>query len=63
MGLFVLPGQRRIDASRRQPVELVFNQLAQLHGIAPVANVGRQDGRVATKTIHATGARSAGCTP
>ena len=42
MGLFVLPGQRRIDASRMLPVELVFDQLAQLHGIAPVAKVGHQ---------------------
>ena len=39
-----MPGQRRIHAAGGQSIELSFAQLAELHGVAPVAKVGRQDG-------------------
>jgi hypothetical protein len=38
-----MPGQRRIHAASGQSIELSLAQLAELHGVAPVAKVGRQD--------------------
>ena len=39
---FVVPRHGRIDAARRHSIELAFAKLAQLHGIAPIAEVGSE---------------------
>ena len=39
----VVPGQRRIDAARRQPIELPFSKLAQLRRIPPIAEIRSEE--------------------
>jgi hypothetical protein len=41
--LFELPAQSGIDATGIQAVELTFTQFAELHGVAPVTQIGARD--------------------